>query len=74
MSMFLTMFLGWEKGAIRRDYIPGDLDFDPAGLKPPVVDFNTMSPEFIEKRTKELNNGRLAMLAVAGFIAQVRVL
>lgn len=32
-----------------------------------------MSPEFREKRTKELNNGRLAMLAVAGFIAQEKI-
>ena len=29
-----------------------------------------MSEEFITKSTKELSNGRLAMLAVAGFIAQ----
>ena len=46
------------------NYIPGDLGFDPLGLKPtdPVA-FETM-------QTKELQNGRLAMLAAAGFMAQ----
>ena len=38
--------------------------FDPLGFKPKdAASFNEMA-------TKELNNGRLAMLAVAGFIAQ----
>jgi len=45
-------------------YYPGDVGFDPLGLKPKTDD------EFIEKQTKELNNGRLAMIAVAGFVAQ----
>ena len=42
----------------------GDLGFDPLGLKP------TDPEEFRIIRTKELQNGRLAMLATAGFIAQ----
>jgi light-harvesting complex I chlorophyll a/b binding protein 1 len=42
----------------------GDLGFDPLGLTP------TDSDEFDALRTKELNNGRLAMLGVAGIVAQ----
>eukprot|EP00629_Pelagomonadales_sp_RCC1024_P017539 CAMPEP_0119260348 /NCGR_PEP_ID=MMETSP1329-20130426/777_1 /TAXON_ID=114041 /ORGANISM="Genus nov. species nov., Strain RCC1024" /LENGTH=324 /DNA_ID=CAMNT_0007259771 /DNA_START=175 /DNA_END=1150 /DNA_ORIENTATION=- len=51
-------------GLLNEDYYPGDVGFDPLGLKPsdPV--------EFREMATKELQNGRLAMLAAAGFIAQ----
>ena len=42
----------------------GDIGFDPLGLKPDnFEDFSAMS-------TKELQNGRLAMLAVAGIVAQ----
>merc|ERR1711907_583085 len=50
------------KGADK--YTPGDIGFDPLGLKP------TDPEEFREMRTKELQNGRLAMLAAAGFLAQ----
>ena len=46
------------------DYYPGDIGFDPLGLKP------TDAEEFATLQTKELQNGRLAMLAVAGFVAQ----
>ena len=46
------------------DYYPGDVGFDPLGLKP------EGAAEFAEIATKELQNGRLAMLAVAGFVAQ----
>ena len=50
--------------ALREEYYPGDIGFDPFGLKPDnFEDFSVMS-------TKELNNGRLAMLAVAGIVAQ----
>lgn len=38
--------------------------FDPLGLKPDDPD------EFLKLHTKELQNGRLAMLAWAGFTAQ----
>jgi hypothetical protein len=49
---------------IRSDHVPGDLGFDPLGLKP-------SSPEELkEMQTKELNNGRLAMIAIAGMVAQ----
>jgi len=53
-----------EIGKYRTDYIPGDLGFDPLGLKP------NNPEEFKSKQTKELQNGRLAMLAVSGFLAQ----
>ena len=53
-----------KPGLLRDDYIPGNLDFDPLGLKPE-------DPEaFFEMQTKELQNSRLAMLAAAGFLAQ----
>jgi hypothetical protein len=49
---------------MRLDHQPGDLGFDPLGLKP------TNPAELAEMQTKELNNGRLAMLAIAGMVAQ----
>ena len=52
-------------GAVLVDnYYPGDIGFDPLGLKP------TDPVEFEAMQTKELQNGRLAMLAAAGFMAQ----
>lgn len=53
-----------KPGLLRDDYIPGNLGFDPLGFTPsdPV--------EFQNMQTKELQNGRLAMLAAAGFMAQ----
>jgi hypothetical protein len=53
-----------EPGLLRADYIPGDIGFDPLNLKP------TDPDEFEAIQTKELQNGRLAMLAAAGFLAQ----
>merc|ERR1711939_623863 len=50
--------------SIRADHEAGDLGFDPAGLKP------TDPAELKEMQTKELNNGRLAMIAAAGMIVQ----
>merc|ERR1712166_643613 len=46
------------------DYFTGDVGFDPLGLAP------TDEAEFYELHTKELQNGRLAMLGVAGMVAQ----
>jgi len=49
---------------LREGYAPGDLGFDPLKLKP------TDAKELEELQTKELNNGRLAMFAIAGIVAQ----
>lgn len=52
---------------LRVSYYPGDLAFDPLTLKP-------IEPAaFAHMQTKELNNGRLAMIAVAGMCAQEEV-
>jgi len=53
-----------QPGLLRADYVPGDLGFDPLGLKP------DDDAEFRIMQTKELQHGRLSMLAVAGFMAQ----
>ena len=53
-----------QPGLLREGYIPGDIGFDPLGLKP------NDTEEFKLMQTKELQNGRLAMLATAGFMAQ----
>merc|ERR1719149_323580 len=52
---------GW---AIKTTHSPGDLGFDPLGLKP------TDALELKEMQSKELNNGRLAMIAIAGMVVQ----
>merc|ERR1719253_1303134 len=51
-------------GQLRDDYYPGDIGFDPLGIRP------EDSAELDEMITKELQNSRLAMLAAAGFLAQ----
>lgn len=71
-----TISKGWESpeemraggntiAGLRDTYISGDLEFDPLGLAP-TSDANA----FINRRSKELNNGRLAMLAWAGMVVQ----
>jgi hypothetical protein len=53
-----------QAGLLRGDYFPGDIGFDPFGLKP-------TDPEALKlMHTKELNNGRLAMIGASGFMAQ----
>ena len=52
---------------LKKNYVNGDIGFDPLGLKP------SDPAELATLQTKELNNGRLAMLAVAGIIAQEAV-
>merc|ERR1712238_231008 len=49
------------------DYYPGDIGFDPLGLKP------SNGEEFAEMQTKELQHGRLAMLGAMGMIVQEQV-
>jgi hypothetical protein len=57
-------FPGKENFTLKEKYYPGDIGFDPLGLKP------TDPEEFADVQTKELNNGRLAMLAAIGMIGQ----
>ncbi len=70
-----NILVGWESpdktfsrstgvANLRADYVNGDLGFDPLGFKP------TDEEAFNVIRTKELQNGRLAMLGVAGIVAQ----
>lgn len=62
--------VGWvEPGlgplfTLRESYYPGDLGFDPLGLKP------KNGADFASMQSKELSNGRLAMLAAAGMVVQ----
>lgn len=49
---------------LRDTYYPGDLGFDPLGFKP------TDPKAFADMQTRELQNGRLAMLGVFGMCAQ----
>lgn len=49
------------------NYYPGDIGFDPLGLKP------TDAAEFAQMQTKELQNGRLAMIAAIGMMVQEQV-
>merc|ERR1712174_44464 len=49
------------------DYYPGDIGFDPLGLKP------KDASEFAEIQTNELQNGRLAMIASIGMIVQEQI-
>jgi hypothetical protein len=53
-----------ETFAIVPDRIVGDLGFDPLNLKP------KDEKEFEIMQNKELNNGRLAMIATAGMVVQ----
>lgn len=62
--------LGWatpqsqDFNSLRDDYEVGNLGFDPLGLLPS----DPAEKKIIQ--SKELNNGRLAMIAIAAFVAQ----
>ena len=51
-------------GRLQEGYTPGDLGFDPLNMKP------TNAADLLQMQNKEINNGRLAMLAVAGMVGQ----
>lgn len=53
-----------QPGLLRKNYIPGDIGFDPLGIRP------ESEEELMKIQTKELQNGRLAMIAATGFMAQ----
>jgi hypothetical protein len=53
-----------ELFTLRDSYYPGDIGFDPLGLKPKSAE------EFASMQAKELSNGRLAMFAAAGMCVQ----
>ena len=56
-----------QPGLLRDNYYPGDIGFDPLGIRP-------ADPAELDLMiTRELQNGRLAMLAAAGFLAQEAV-
>lgn len=61
--------IGWKNPSeamqeLRTDYTPGDLGFDPLGMAPKT------DAEMLTMKNKELNNARLAMIAVAGIVTQ----
>jgi len=73
MAIFFSEFYrartGWVEPdvamrTLREDYLPGDLGFDPLNLKP------KDEAGLLAMQNKELNNGRLAMIAIAGMTAQ----
>jgi hypothetical protein len=68
LGLWAVMFVGelgnpWFADKDKPD-IPGDRGWDPLGLRP------KDAKGLLEMQNKELNNGRLAMFAAAGMIAQ----
>jgi len=59
-----TTLPAMEGGQMKAGYVPGDLGWDPLGLKP------KDAKGFKEMQDRELNNGRLAMFATLGMLAE----
>jgi hypothetical protein len=55
---------GFSTQITKKDRLPGELGWDPLGLKP------TDPAGLKEMQTKEILNGRLAMIGVIGILAQ----
>ena len=55
---------GIQRKNSAKNYVAGDLGFDPLGLYP------ASSSDRFSMQTKELKNGRLAMVAIVGFAIQ----
>lgn len=53
--------------SLKDSYYPGDIGFDPFGLKP------KNGADFEKMATKEIQNGRLAMFGAAGMLVQEQV-
>jgi len=49
---------------LKEDHKPGDFEYDPMGMCP------TDPPLKVQMQTRELNHGRLAMIGIAGMVAQ----
>jgi len=56
---------GGNLWSLKPEYVPGDLGFDPLNILA-----DKTPAEIEELKNKELNNGRLAMISLAGIIAQ----
>ncbi|CAM9595870.1 unnamed protein product, partial [Hapterophycus canaliculatus] len=64
MTAFAEPSFVTGEGGLKDEYNPGDLGFDPLNIKP-------KTQAALEKmQTKELNNGRLAMIGTAGMLVQ----
>jgi len=72
-NTILNNWQSWDESAknpsgkpakLAKTAVPGDLGFDPLNLKP------KDATAYSAMKTKELNNGRLAMIGVAGIVAQ----
>jgi Chlorophyll A-B binding protein len=63
----ISISKGWQTSSrLLEVYIPGDLGFDPLHMNPmhPCKTFLGMTVDFRRQRTRELQHGRLAMLAI----------
>merc|ERR1719158_572050 len=65
-----TLSLTNRLWTMKADHQPGDWGFDPLGLKPKDAWLERRELQWKDMQNKELNNGRLAMIAAAGMIAQ----